>query len=41
MNEENTKNSDIFKGEDIFRSNEEIIRHNIYNIELQPNMCDF
>ena len=30
----------ILKGESIISQNEEIIRCNIYNIELQPNICD-
>ncbi len=30
----------ILKRESIIPSNEEIIRHNICNVELQPNICD-
>tara|TARA_B100000787_G_scaffold147805_1_gene118965 strand:- start:60 stop:254 length:195 start_codon:yes stop_codon:yes gene_type:complete len=30
----------IFKRESTIPPNEEIIRHNICNVELQPNICD-
>ena len=30
----------ILKRENTIPPNEEIIRHNIYNVELQPNICD-
>jgi hypothetical protein len=30
----------ILKRESTIPSNEEIIRHNICNVELQPNICD-
>jgi hypothetical protein len=30
----------ILKRESAIPPNEEIIRHNICNVELQPNMCD-
>jgi len=30
----------ILKRESAIPSNEEIIRHNICNVELQPNICD-
>tara|TARA_B100000780_G_scaffold155569_1_gene108770 strand:+ start:812 stop:1006 length:195 start_codon:yes stop_codon:yes gene_type:complete len=30
----------IFKRESSIPPNEEIIRHNICNVELQPNICD-
>ena len=30
----------ILKRESTITPNEEIIRHNIFNVELQPNICD-